>query len=100
MEKPEKYLPVGSVVLLEGGEKKLFIAGFCSIPEEESTDTFDYTGYMYPEGFISADEIFLFNHSDIKEVFHIGYADEEEAKFKEALVEAMNEYERSNQEGQ
>ena len=95
MEKPEKYLPVGSVVLLEGGEKKLFIAGFCSVPEEESTETFDYTGYMYPEGFMSEDEIFLFNHTDIEEVFHIGLINEEEKEFKTALVEAMNEYEKT-----
>ena len=95
MEKPEKYLPVGSVVLLEGGEKKLFIAGFCSVPEEESTETFDYTGYMYPEGFMSADEIFLFNHADINEVFHVGFINEEEKDFKEVLVAALEEYEKT-----
>ena len=30
----DKYLPIGSVVLLKGGTKKVMITGFCSIAEE------------------------------------------------------------------
>ena len=32
MEELKKYLPIGTVVLLKGGQKRLMITGFCSIP--------------------------------------------------------------------
>jgi len=91
----EKYLPMGTVVLLKGGTKRVMIAGFCSMEVNNQEKIWDYSGYMYPEGFMSEDEIFLFNHTDIEEVFHIGLINEEEKEFKTALVEAMNEYEKT-----
>ena len=34
----EKYLPVGTVVLLKGGKKRAMVTGFCSISGEENHD--------------------------------------------------------------
>ena len=30
----EKYLPIGTVVLLKGGRKRAMITGFCSVAQE------------------------------------------------------------------
>ena len=84
-EELKKYLPIGTVVLLKGGQKRLMITGFCSIPKEDRTKMFDYMGCLYPEG--------VFNHNQIEKIYFVGYKDEEEKQFKEKLnklIEEMN----------
>lgn len=89
-EEYKKYLPVGSVVLLEGATKRLMITGFCTMDNEHSDEIYDYSGCLYPEGMISSDETALFNHDQIKEVYFVGFVDEEEVAFKEKLNELVN----------
>lgn len=48
---------------------------------------FDYVACFYPEGNISPEYTFLFNHDDVEEVIFYGYKDEEEEKFIEAISE-------------
>ena len=85
-----RFLPVGSVVLLEGATKRLMITGFCTIDSAESEKIYDYCGCLYPEGMISSDETALFDHDQIKEIYHIGFSDPEEVAFKERLNELVN----------
>lgn len=80
----EKYLPVGTVVLLKNGKKRVMVTGFCVTPEGKD-EAFDYSGCLYPEGFLSSNQNCLFNHSQIEKVFHMGLIDDEEIKFKEQL---------------
>ena len=54
MKNQEKFLPIGSVVILEGGTKKIMITGFCSISEMDRTQVYDYSGCIYPEGYLSS----------------------------------------------
>lgn len=89
MEKREKYLPIGSVVLLSGETKKLMITGFCSSEEGEEKE-YDYSGCLYPEGLVSSDEIYLFDHEQINEINFIGYENEEEKEFKKELIENID----------
>lgn len=86
-----KFLPIGSIVLLKGATKRLMITGFCVIPDEDKNKIYDYSGCLYPEGIISNEQTALFNHDQIDKVFSIGYSDEEEIRFKAKLVEALNE---------
>ena len=86
-----KFLPIGSIVLLKGATKRLMITGFCVVPDEDKNKIFDYSGCLYPEGIISNEQTALFNHDQIDKVFSIGYSDEEEIRFKAKLVEALNE---------
>ena len=79
-------LPIGSVVLLNDGQKKVMIIGVKQT-EEESGEEFDYSGVLYPEGFVAELGQFLFDHSDIKEIFHKGYEDEERTEFLGRLEE-------------
>ena len=66
-EEHGKFLPAGSVVLLEGATKRLMITGFCTMAAEEAEGVmYDYSGCMYPEGMISSDQNALFNHDQIE----------------------------------
>lgn len=85
----EKYLPVGTVVLLKNGKKRVMITGFCVTPQGKD-DAYDYSGCLYPEGFLSSNQNCLFNHNQIDKVFHMGLIDEEEIKFKEQLKSLIN----------
>ena len=87
--KREKYLPVGSVVLLNNATRKLVITGFCVMTDEHQDQIYDYCGYAYPVGAIQSDQIALFNHDQIKEMFCVGYENVEEKEFKKGLNEAM-----------
>jgi hypothetical protein len=88
--KPEKYLPIGTVVLLKDAEKRLMITGFLPVDTENGKNKkYDYCGCPYPEGVYTMEEILLFNHNDICKVFCFGYSDEEEIEFKERLEEAL-----------
>lgn len=90
-QKYEKYLPIGSVVLLENGTKRLMITGFCVVPNDDKTKVYDYSGCLYPEGVISSEQIALFNHDQIKTIYAIGYSDDEEKQFKEKLIDVLND---------
>ena len=83
--KQEKYLPMGTVVLLNNGVKKIMIFG----RKQQKADTgeiFDYIAHLYPEGNIKQDLSILFNHEDISKVIHMGYIDEDEVKFQERFL--------------
>ncbi len=87
----EKYLPIGTVVMLKGGSKRVMITGFCSMATEDQSTMFDYAGCMFPEGFLSSDQTALFNHEQIEKVYHMGLVDEEEQKFKSTLKSLINQ---------
>lgn len=80
-----KYLPIGTVVRLKKGKKKLMITGFLSSPMDNSEKTYDYCGCFYPEGTLRTDQVYLFNHKQIEVVLFKGYVDEEEKAFKAKL---------------
>ena len=63
----QKYLPIGSVVLLKDATKKVMITGFCVLPQE-GNNVFDYCGCIYPEGMISSEQNCLFNHNQIEKI--------------------------------
>jgi len=73
----EKYLPVGTVVLLKNAKKRVMIIGFAAKGSETGDVIYDYIGCLYPEGVISSDKNLLFNHDQIARIFYIGYIDEE-----------------------
>lgn len=81
----DKFLPIGTVVLLKGGKKRAMITGFCSIAQENQEKIFDYSGCVYPEGYLSSNQVCLFDHDQIEKIFFVGYEDEEEKMFKDKL---------------
>lgn len=78
-------LPIGSIVRLKGGEKKLMIFGVKQSGEKEQIE-YDYIAVVYPEGNLGEDYQFLFNMEDIEEVYFTGYQDGERNEFLNKLA--------------
>ena len=78
----DKYLPIGSVVLLKNGRKKIMIYGRKQM-HVETGEEWDYLACLYPEGNINEEFMYLFNHDQIDKVYYLGYEDEEEKRFVE-----------------
>ncbi|MCL2136888.1 MAG: DUF4176 domain-containing protein [Coriobacteriia bacterium] len=80
----DKYLPIGSVVLLHEGKKRVMIYG--RKQKQVSNDAeWDYIACLYPEGNLNEEYMYLFNHDQIAQVFFLGYSDDEEQAFQETL---------------
>ena len=86
----EKYLPIGTVVILKEAAKRLMITGFCSTEEGKEEKIWDYSGCMYPEGFLASTQTALFDHEQIVKVYHMGLIDEEEKAFKKQINEFVS----------
>lgn len=82
------FLPIGSVVLLKGAQKRLMIIGRFQVAVE-SRQIYDYSACLYPEGLMNPKDVFLFNNDDIERVYYMGMQDEEEFAFCKLLVEEV-----------
>jgi hypothetical protein len=84
----EKYLPLGSVVILNGGTKKIMINGRRQIAVDTGK-IFDYVACFYPEGNISEEYTFLFDHDNIASIIFEGYSDAEDQSFQMILKDKI-----------
>lgn len=87
----EKYLPLGSIVLLKGGTKKIMINGYCITTEAKKGKIFDYRGCSFPEGVLESTGVALFDHNQISEVCFVGYKNDESLNFLDKLEIINNE---------
>lgn len=78
-----EYLPIGSVVLLKNGIKKAMVIGIMPVITDKKGEqkSFDYTGVIYPEGLLSMEASFVFNHNQITDVVFRGYENPEREDF-------------------
>jgi len=100
-ERNEKFLPIGSVVLLKGGKKEVMIMSYCILPTGEAYDKngktdvkgkmFDYGGCFYPEGMVRSDQLFAFNHDQIDRVCYKGYVTERYTELSKILNEGYDD---------
>lgn len=84
MNDVRQLLPIGSVIKLRGAEKYLMIFGLRQT-DVKSDREFDYIGVMYPEGNISEELRFMFDHEDIVEIAFRGLETAEHKAFLEKL---------------
>lgn len=92
----ERFLPIGTVVLLKGGQKEVMITSYCIFPtnvqikngEEITPDKkmYEYGGCIYPEGILDSNTACAFNHEQIEKVCHMGY----ETDIQKELSKALN----------
>lgn len=88
----EKYLPIGTVVTLKEGTKKIMIIGYC--PINDKNQMYDYSACPFPEGVINPNRIVAFNHNNIEMIYQKGIENEEYVKFNKSLndiVKGMEE---------
>ena len=101
---PEKFLPIGTVVVLKGGKKELMIMSYCIIPTGEAYDKagkvdiqdkmFDYGACTYPEGMITSDQLFAFNHENIDRIVYNGYQTDAQKEISKFLLAGIAERDR------
>jgi len=97
-----KYLPIGTVVTLKEGEKKVMITSyliFSTGGNNTEKVMFDYGGCPFPEGIIESDVAVGFNHDQIDKVVHMGLIDEEQIKFNALLNDTTDEIKQKFAEG-
>ena len=87
----DKFLPLGSVVLLKDAKRYIVIIGYAVI-EEGGSKVWDYMGCAYPIGVINSENNLLFNRKQIDKVIHTGFSDDEGDKFINVLEESLNKY--------
>lgn len=91
----ERFLPIGSVVLLKNANKPIMVTGFCIVPtgteitkdgeKEAELKVYDYCGCRYPEGTMDTNLFHAFNHDQIEEILFTGYETDSSKEFIKAL---------------
>ena len=82
-------LPLGSVITLKKGRKKLMIIG--RIQEERSSGILYDAAVLYPEGILDASELYMFQGEDIDRIYHVGLQEEEEFAFRSYMEQKLKE---------
>ena len=87
-----EFLPIGSVVLLKGGNKRIMICG--RIQAQAGSDIiYDYSACYYPEGIVDPQSMFFFNRDAIETVYFRGYEDQDELDYRHDVLDQLGELE-------
>ena len=93
---PEKFLPIGSVVLLKEATKRVMITGYASVSPDTGEKIFDYSGCIFPEGFFDYNQVCVFDHEQIDKISSLGFVDEEVEVFMKSLKEEFDKLPEQN----
>lgn len=98
----ERFLPIGTVLLLKGGKKEVMITSYCIFPTniqikegkavKPDQKMYEYGGCIYPEGILDTSMSCAFNHNQIEKIVHMGYESEEQKKLSTNLNKGYNQY--------
>lgn len=91
----KRFLPIGTVVLLKNGEKKLMITAYGVFSTTSKDKLYEYGGCLYPEGIIDSNDICAFNHEDIEQVYHLGYASDDWMNYNKIMEENFDVYKKN-----
>lgn len=80
LQDKRELLPIGTVVSLRNGKKRLLIFGIMQVTQEEQRE-FDYIGVPYPEGNMGQEYQYLFQHEDVEIVYFRGFEDIQRQEF-------------------
>ena len=84
----KELMPIGTVVTLKNGTKKLMIVGRLQA-QKDSSKVYDYAACLWPEGTLDSQHFYLFDQEDIHLLYHIGLQNVEEFQFRSVLDEEM-----------
>lgn len=98
----DKFLPIGTVVLLKEGKRPLMITSYCIFPTGEVYEKgekiksegkiYEYGACDYPVGIVSSNKIYGFNHDQIEKIYHMGFVSEEHTEFSKKLNEEYEKF--------
>jgi hypothetical protein len=93
-------LPIGSIVYLNDGSRKIMILNRGPLVViDEKTQMFDYSGCIYPVGLVQ-DQVLYFNQENIDRIIFEGFADDDEARFQEMYFKWIQENANELKKGQ
>lgn len=102
MKNNNEFLPIGTVVVLKNGTKKVMINAYGVFPTDKvfskgketqrKKELFKYGGCIYPEGIIDSNTIFAFNHEDIDKIYHMGMISPEYNEFVAKIKSNYDNY--------
>ena len=61
------------------------ISGYFAVTKSDPKKAYDYSGFRFPLGFVSNDEVFCFDHEQIEHIVQYGFRDYECDAFLENL---------------
>ena len=92
---PEKFLPIGTVVLLKNGKKEVMITSYCIFPNnteikegqevKATKKMYEYGGCIYPEGILDSNMVCAFDHNQIEKICYMGYETEQQKELSTIL---------------
>lgn len=98
----ERFLPIGTVLLLKGGKKEVMITSYCIFPTniqikdgkavKPDQKMYEYGGCIYPEGILDSNMSCAFNHNQIEKILHLGYESEEYQRLSKVLNSGYEQY--------
>lgn len=106
----ERFLPIGTVVLLNGGKKEVMITSYCIFPTnmeikdgkrvKAERKMYEYGGCIYPEGILDSNVSCAFNHNQIAKVLHLGYESDQQKELSKILNAGYEKYKTQFENGQ
>ncbi|MCR4640704.1 MAG: DUF4176 domain-containing protein [Lachnospiraceae bacterium] len=86
-----ELLPIGTVVKMKNSAIPVMIAGYLSVVTGKEDRIWDYSGFIFPNGYNSDEDILSFDHEQIEFVIAYGYRDIQEERFVAQVSEARQE---------
>ncbi len=81
----DSVLPIGTVVLLKSGKKKIMITGHLQVTLSNKDLVYDYSAVGYPEGQLNTESSYLFNKEQIERIYFLGYKNEEQEELEKRI---------------
>lgn len=80
-------LPIGTIVTLNGIEPKIMIMGYMPVEVGNEENEHEYSGVVYPVGYMKPDEIVQFDAKDIRGIHFVGLQNVEQMEFEQYILE-------------
>lgn len=91
----DKFLPIGTVVLLKNAKKEIMITSYCIFPNnteikegkevKPTKKMYEYGGCIYPEGILDSNIVCAFDHNQIEKICHMGYETDQQKELSRVL---------------
>ena len=92
----ERFLPIGTVLLLKGGRKPVMITSYCIYPTNVVNNSerkmYEYGGCVYSEGILDSNMACAFNHNQIEKILYMGYTSEVQKELSNLLKAKYDKY--------
>lgn len=85
------WLPLGTIVSLEGSDQKAMIIGRIQQDINNPDVKFEYTAVLYPQGLVNPKENYMFNLSQVKRIYFLGFSNEENEIFEKQMDQYLED---------